>query len=248
MSAAAFRNGQFGGIGRVSSEQMRSAGLVRGALPMAPSRANLSFSGRAAAFTPRTAAATHFFTHQQPAAVQHMSFAQQRSAMEGNTRPAGNAAGAGGRQFGTAAGGARAADPAGMARGGQSAAPAGGGWRRFGEPGGQSPSPAGRGESNESRGQNPVLQNTRPSQAGGSGWDRFGEPGSRQSSPGYSAPRYSAPNYSAPRYSAPSYSAPRYSAPAGRSSSPSYSAPRSGGGGGSRSSGGGHSSGGHGHR
>jgi hypothetical protein len=272
MSAEAFRGGQFGSISRVSGEQVRSAGLVRGAVPIAPSRANLNFSNRAAAFTPRGAANQHFFTHQQPSAAQRIPFAQQRGALEGATRAGGNAAPAagGGRQLGgSAAGNTRPAESGAMARGGQAgAAPssgaAGGGWRRFGEPGAQNSAPAaGRSEGNAMRGgQNPAMQNTRPSQAGGNGWQRFGEPGtSRQAAPsgGYSAPRYSAPSsssprysspsYSAPRYSAPSNSAPRYSAPAGRSAAPSYSAPRGGssggGGGGARSSGGGgHGSGG----
>lgn len=254
ISAEGFRAGRFNTIGRVAPEQVRSAGLVRGAMPIAPSRANMSFTGRNPAFTPNVAN-QHFFTHQAPVASQRMGFGQ-------------SAAGAG-RQFG-----GRSAAPA------ASAPSAAGGWRRFGEPGGgQAVAPnAARGGGNNFRGaQNPAMENTRPPQAGGSnGWQRFGAPGAgRQSAPSYNAPannppRYNAPSYSQPRYSAPSYnppsggqrggySQPSYSAPRGGGgySAPSYSAPRSGGGGGgggSRSSGGGGGGshggggGGHGHR
>jgi len=260
MTAEEFRSGHFGSIGRVSGEQVRSAGLVRGAVPMTPGAAHLNFSDRQAAYTPRSVAGSHFFTHQQPVTAQRIPFAQQRgSSFEGGTRAGGNTAQPAGRSFGNAAGSGRsfgngatgrAADPAPSARGAQSVpTPPTGGWRRFGEPGGQTSTPAARGEANSYRGnENPVIQSTRPSQSGGnSGWGRFGEPGARQSAPANSAPRYNAP-----RYNAPSYSAPRYSAPSGRSSAPSYSAPRGGGGGGggSHTGGGGHSGGGggHGHR
>ena len=105
----------------------------------------------------------------------------------------------------------------------------GGGWRRFGEPGGQSAGAQGsaRSESNV-RGSTPnQVQNTRPQSSNGGGWQRFGEPGNAPHQ-GYNGSGNS--------------SAPRYNTPAPRQSAPSYSAPRggtSGGGGGSHPSGGG---------
>ncbi len=88
---------------------------------------------------------------------------------------------------------------------------------------------------------NPSVENTRPSQSGGTAWQRFGTPNASRNAPTGNAPRYNAPaqrNYSAPAQR-------NYSAPAQRSA-PSYSAPRGGGGGGNHASsgGGGHSSGG----
>ncbi|HXS94094.1 MAG TPA: DUF6600 domain-containing protein [Candidatus Limnocylindrales bacterium] len=265
LSTEAFRGGRFSSIGRVGGEQVRSAGLVRGTLPVQPGNAHLNFSDRQAAFTPRTAANQRFFTHQQPAGPSRIPFSQQRGAVE--------QAGGAGRQFG---GNGRQQLGGAMGRTndrpGTASAPSNGGWRRFGEPGnGQSQAPAaGRNEQFRGNAAAPQMQNTRPQQSGGnSGWGRFGEPGAgrqfggRQQAAPQSQPRYEQrPSYSAPAqrpsYSEPqrpSYSAPAqrpsYSAP--RQSAPSYSAPRgnSGGGGGGRPSGGGggggHAGGGGGH-
>jgi hypothetical protein len=213
------RAGRFNNIGRVSGDQIRNAGMVRGQVPVAPSNANLHFANRGAGFVPRNAGSNQrFFAHQEPAAAQRTPFAQQQRGFES----------APGRTFGTNAGGSRPAAQSG-------------GWPRFGQPGGQ------QGSSAPSR-SSMAVENTRtPSAAGGqsrSGWSRFGEPRNSapaaQSAPrqgyqggnGFGSPRNAgrpaapaAPSYSAPRQSAPSYSAPRQSAP-------SYSAPRGGGGGG----------------
>ena len=238
MRVGDFQAGRFNTIGRVSGDQIRSAGLVRGQVPIAPSASHLQFSSRSAAFVPRSTGNTHFFTHQQPAASQRTPFAQQQRSFEagrtvspqarGGNAPASVAANR--QEVG------RGSSQAPAARSG--AAQSGGGWPRFGQPG------ATGAATNR-------FENTRPSTAGGSqgassGWSRFGEPrggSATQSAPrstyqggsGYSSPRYnspaapsagrdrpSAPSYSAPRPSAPSYSAPR--------SAPSYSAPRGGGG------------------
>jgi len=262
VSAANFRGGQFGSnIMHASGEQLRSAGQVRGQMPIGPSSANLRYSDRAGSFTPRAGGATSFFTHQQTSAVQHMAVTQGlRGAEQSGRESATPSRAAGGSQVGASRSGAPAA-----ARPGQNGA-SGGGWSRFGEPAGGAHTESGA----RPGGQNPAQQNTRPSQSpNGSGWRGFGEPSGgghaaaaggqgsnaaqrpspssngrpesmriapqvmheRQSAPGNSAPN------SAPR-SAPNYSAPR--------SAPSYSAPRpsGGGGGSSRPSGGGHSSGG----
>jgi hypothetical protein len=226
-----FRAGRFNAIGRVSGEQLRTAGAVSGRVPVAPSNANLAFANRGAGFVPRNTGSQRFFAHQQPAAVQRTPFAQQQRGFESL---------GGGRTFGTNSGANRPAAQSG-------------GWPRFGQPGGQGSGAPSRSTAMENT--------RPPSASGGQnngGWSRFGEPRNssgpsqaapRQgyqggggfgrpaapSAPSYSGPRQSAPSYSAPRQSAPSYSAPRQSAPsysAPRQSAPSYSAPRGGGGGG----------------
>ena len=266
MNAGDFRSGRFNNVSRVSGGQIREAGLVRGQMPIGPTNANLHFSDRAAANIPRTNENTRFFTHQQPNPAQRIPFSQQRSGGQLSSgaptinRGLSNSA-SGARDAAPQNGGFRGqqsqpgGQPSGMSRGSQSPSNSGsGGWRRFGEPAGQTGSPQGsaRSQSNGLRGSTPnrAFENTRPPSSSSSeapanrgGWQRFGEPGggsrqpqaapSRQyqGNPGYgggSAPRYSAPSNSRPSYSAPSYSAPR-SAPS--YSAPSYSAPRGGGGG-----------------
>ncbi len=241
VTAANFRGGQFGGnIMHASGEQLRSAGMVRGQMPIGPSSANMRFSDRAAGFTPRAGGATSFFTHQQPGAVQHMAVTQGlrssgQSAVENRT--------GGGAPSGAGRTGAPAA-----ARPEQNGAS---GWSRFGTPSGQAAgAPRQEGAAGRSS-QSPGVQNTRPSQApGNNGWRGFGEPsngghpsvgagGRSQTAPaggqgGQGGQRYNiAPQVMHERQSAPSSSAPRsapsYSAP---KSAPSYSAPRPSGGGG----------------
>ncbi len=252
VTAAGFRGGQFGGIVHASGEQIRSAGLVRGQMPIGPSAANLHFSERAGGvYRPSSSGASHFFTHQQPAAAQHMAVTQSfRESAYSSRAASGSTAG---ERFGAG----QAARPA------QNGASGG---RSFGSAAGQSGAQwGGR--------QNPATQNTRPSggsqapaqSQGGASWRRFGEPGNEnrgvgtgggnsgaggqrfESQPRSSAPQNSRPesmrisppvvherpssgqSYGAPRQSAPSYSAPRQSAPsysAPRQSAPSYSAPR----------------------
>ena len=245
LGAEDFRNGRFGSVGHPGSEQLRTAGLIQGQVGIAPSRSNLQYGARSTAFTPHTSASTRFFSHQQPAAVARVPFAQQQRAMEQGSRPSQAAAVA--RPGGALNDRPATAGGAGLmnrpnAPGAAAATGANGGFRRFGDPGAQ---PAGAAASNAA--QRSAMQNTRPSaqtaaQAPSGGYRRFGSPGS---SPQYGAPQYNAPQSrpSQPAYSAPSRgSAPSYSAPS-RSSAPGYSAPaRSSGSGGG--GGGGHSSGG----
>ena len=255
MAVNDFRGGRFSAIGRVSGDQIRTAGLVRGQVPVAPTASHLQFANRGAGFVPQNTGNQRFFTHQQPVAPQRTPFAQQQRAF-----------GQPGRTFGSnSTPGMTPNRPAEAARGSvptqQSAAQAGGmsrgaqpgnGFARGGQPGGQ-----GSGASSRP---NPALENTRPwSAAGGQsggGWSRFGEPrssggpsqptprSSYQGGSGFGSPRSSAPavhdrpsvpSYSAPRPNAPSYSGPRgggggFSAPRGGGGG--FSAPRGGGGGG----------------
>ena len=234
VGAADFRNGRFGGIGRVSADQVRSAGLVRGQMPIAPTNASLRFSDRQAAAVPRSSGNTRFFSHQgTAAAVNRIPFAQQQRAFEqgaGRAPEAANLRGSGsaaaGAQANTGMRGAvqndrpsRAAEPSGSSVATQRSASTGG-WQRFGEPGGSQNAP----------------RTAQPSQGGG-GWNRFGSTGSVRPSAPQSQSQYR--GNSGGSYSAPS----RPSSPSSGGSSGSgghTSAPRSSGGGGGHSSGGGH--------
>ena len=259
VAANGFRGGQFGTISHLGADQIRTAGLVRGQMPIGPSAANMHFAGGAsgAAFRPSSAGASHFFTHQQPVAAQHMA------ATESFRSAAAARASNGSDRFGGAQAGRSTANGAASAGAGQ----------RFGSNG----APANGSNAPWGGRQSPATQNTRPGGAGqtpspAGSWRRFGEPGGsnaphnegqqprsfgggqnggraninppvvheRQGGSGYNSAPRQAPSYSAPQRQAPSYNPPaRQSAP---------SAPRSGGGGGRPSGGGGgHSSGG-GHR
>ncbi len=216
LRAEDFQNGRFGGVRHPAGEELRTAGLISGQVGIAPSRGNLQYAARSAAFTPRGTGSTRFFTHQQPASVSRVPFAQQTRGLAPAARP------------GT---GAVANTRPGVAAG--SGAVPSGGFRRFGDPGAQG-SGLGASVAQRNAAQQPAAQT--PSSTG---YRRFGSPGSsaQSSPPQYSAPaqaRSNQPSYSAtPRAPAPSYSAPSHaSAPA-----PSYGAP-------ARSSGGGSSGGG----
>lgn len=228
MAMRDFQAGRFNTIGRVSGEQMRTAGLVRGQVPVAPSASHMQFANRSVGFVPRNSGNQRFFTHQTPAAVQRTPFAQQQQ--PGRTF--------GNQGRGTANSAANIAPSRGSLPSQQPAANFGrpnpsvqntrppsvtgaqtGGWSRFGEPRSAAA---------------PAQSAPRSSYQGGSG---FGSPrNSAPSAPSASRDRPSMPSYSAPRQSAPSYSAPRGGG--------GFGAPRGGGGGGGSHGGGGHASGG----
>jgi hypothetical protein len=253
ISANDFRDGRFRNVGRVSSDQVREAGLVRGQMPIRPGSSNLRFSDRNAAHVPQgRAESANFFRHQQPSPAQRIPFAQQQRGFEGRT-----------------GGSAQPQIPnRGLSQSPPNQGGGAGGWRRFGEPGGQASQPVNPAARNDGgfrgnpRGQS--LENTRPPNAGGNqqapsrGWQRFGEPagGQRQQPPQSAAPQQSAPRQefrgyqgggslrvappvvrerqSEPRYQqAPRNDGPRYSAPQ-RDSGPrgGFGSPRSFGGGG----------------
>ena len=256
-----FRAGRFGGVMRVQPDQVRQAGMVRGAMPLSPTGSAFRFSDRNVRNVPRASANQQFFRHEQPNPAQRTSFGRATEA-----RTVGGQAG-GGQTFGSQRPGASSnsgfrqeqANP--MTRQAPGNAGATGGWRRFGEPGGQSASNgsmrqniAPRSDSGALRGNGNLPQaSSRP---------RFGEPNATprqqyssrpQTDPGmqrgFSRPGESSPqrSFNAPSsrgFSAPSSPPQRsYGGPPQRSA-PSYSPPaRSFGGGGSspapRSSGGG---------
>jgi hypothetical protein len=248
---ADFQGGRFQGITHYTGSQIRDARVVQGGMPIAPGAANLRFSERQAAAAPRAAANTHFFSREQPAAVERIPFAQQQRAFQ-EARP-GNGGGTG-RDVSSP----RAAGPAqGEMRQGAQAQqqPAqAGGWRRFGDrPGQDAAPPVNRNtpaQSNTQSSQNPAARtNETPAQQNRSGWQRFGAPGTetetapprnpetqsapqagwnRFGSPGTtpSQPRQQTPPPAYRSNPAPSYRAPQYSpAPAPRQSAPQSSPP-----------------------
>ena len=228
---ADFQAGRFNSIGRYSGSQIGQAGVVRGAMPITPTSANLRFSNRAVTNVPRSSANTHFFAHQQPSAAARVPFAEQQRAMSGAAMSSRSTAGASG--VGRAAPGqsaARSQQPQAGTAPGSGQNQAAGGWRRFGEPGSSQAAPRSQA----------APQNSR-------GWTGFGNPGSSSGAP---RQQYSQPQ-STYRGNAGS-SAPqslRIAPPVvqQRSSGGGYSAPRSYSGGSSAHSSGGSSRGG-GHR
>jgi hypothetical protein len=234
-----FANGRFTSTMRVSPEQLRSASLVRGQVPIAPSASSLRFSDR-----PVTARSTtnfnntHFFSHSTPAAVNRVPFAQQQRSLgqiSSHTSTTSAAPSAGSLHAGaeTASRGASTAGSSGTD-----------GWRRFGSPaeGTAAHSPANGGASNSWH-----TPGDRPATSGSSeGWRRY-QPGSEPA-----GSRYGATGSGSPRslQIAPPIVRERSSS----SGSATAKAPSSGGGHvSSYGGGGGHSSGGggggsHGHR
>ena len=208
VAAGDFRAGRFNSVGRVSAEEMHSAGLVRGQMPIGPTNENLHFANHAASFTPRSNENTHFFAHQQPSAAARVPFSQQQRAM-GAVGSAGPAASRG-NEMANRPPAENVARPQPAGPGGnsvQAARPSqngasGAGWRRFGEPA------AGNGATGT---RNPVMENTRPSPSTGNGMQRFGVPNaSRNNAPANNAPRS---NNSAPGYNNAPRNNPGYNAP-----------------------------------
>src|SRR5262249_39078545 len=129
-----FQGGRFNGISRFSGDQVREAGLIRGQMPVAPSRGSLNFSDRAATVVPRESRNTQFFSRERPAAAQRIPFEEQRQAFSG--RPAANVAAQNRGAF------ENTRPPAAGER-----TQSRGGWQRFGEPSRQSAAPPNGGES-----------------------------------------------------------------------------------------------------
>jgi len=247
-----FQNGRFQTISHFSGAQIRDARVAQGAMPLAPGAANLRFSAKAIATTPRANANQQFFSREQPSPAARIPFAQQQRAFQaaraGNSSP-------------VAQSGARQATP------GQPGA-----WNRFGDRTAQETQP--QSNRNVPQAQNPAArENDAPAQQDRAGWQRFGAPGAQTEGGGrpatppaaqsgangwnrFGSPGSAVPNAPRPQNPAPAYRAPQYSAPS-RPSAPqsSPSRPSGGGGGGGggmshsggsggASGGGGHSSGG----
>jgi len=251
---------QFGRSGAqfqtLNHAQIQGAGLVRGAVPVSPSRSSLQFSNRAASGNFAQSHATSFASHMQAPQANRVSFQQQQRAMQQATHP--NVMEASRAGVGNSAAGSRGFS--GSAAGsGASGAGASHGWSRFGEPihGSGSSSSYGRSTSPSSSGawQRSGSSGSSAGSSGAYGSRAYGSSQGIRISPSIVQPR--SPSYS-PGYSTrgPSASqAPRSSSGEGsaRSSSSGGSsrgasgggASRSSGGGGGHSGGGGHGGGGH---
>jgi hypothetical protein len=127
VNAGDFTRGRAGNLVKVSDNELRGAGLVRGQVPLAPERESLRMADREvrSGAVPGTSGNGRFFSRRQPAAVDRVAFDDQRRGMEqvarrtfGEPRTTGNAAG--GRVANIQ--GRREAEPAR-------------GWRRADEPG-----------------------------------------------------------------------------------------------------------------
>ena len=174
-----FRAGRFNQVVRASGEQLQQASFVRGPIPVAPDRANLRFSDRQAAVTPRASGNTRVFSYRQPAPAQRIPFADQRRGFEqaGIATPSTRGNGFGGTSEVRLPGGV--SNQAAPVRGSQP------GWQRFGEPRAPQAQVAPQieprqvepaGPQSGIRGAN-GYGNSAPVPAGNRGWSRFGDPG-----------------------------------------------------------------------
>jgi hypothetical protein len=229
VSSREFANGRFTSTMRVNADQLRSASLVRGQVPIAPTAASQRFSDRPV--TARSSTnfnSTHFFSHNQPAAASRVPFSQQQRSLG---QISGRAAGS------TAAPSANAArSTSETASRGSANAPASGaagnsGWRRFGDPAAHG-SASGQAAAGSSEGWRRYQPSTESS-------------GARYGSSGYSSPRslQIAPPIVRERSSSTASSSSKAPSSSGSSSASSHA---------SSASSGGHSGGGgggsHGHR
>lgn len=181
---SAMRAGEFGranvssaNLVRPGAGELARAGMVRGALPMAPSRESTQFSSRAAntAGLPRTSENTRFFSHSAPSQTSRVPFEQQRQAMNAATQ----------RSFGGAAPAARSGS-GGMNPGSAN----GGGWQRF-DSSTRSAAPQGRSGYTAPRSPQPVRVSPQIVQprGGSRGSTRSGSSGSRSNGGRSSGPR-----------------------------------------------------------
>lgn len=169
-----FRTGRYNAA-RLSDADFRGASLVRGQLPVTPDRANLRFSDRDAAGSPRSSDSGRFFSRRSPAAVDRVSFDDQRRGVDEVRR----------RTFGETGGGVAAQADRGSRR--DVAEDGSRGWRRVGEtraPGAEGRSGDVRG--GETRGSEPAAGRSRDRSNTDGNWRRFGSPGGTSRSSGLS--------------------------------------------------------------
>jgi hypothetical protein len=190
VSAREFANGRFTSTMRVSPEQLRSASLVRGQVPVAPTASSLRFSDRAVTARSTTNFNnTKFFSHNPPAAVNRVPFAQQqRSLAQMSGRASSTPSTSASRPTSEAAsrGATTSNAPASTSTAGN------GGWRRFGDPASNSATHSSASGTASSGWHTP---GDRPATADSSseGWRRYSpsteSSGARYGSSGSSSPR-----------------------------------------------------------
>jgi hypothetical protein len=91
VNANEFGHGRFTPI-QVPPQQLRQASLVRGQVPIGPTASSLRFSDRQVAppTRPTNFNNSHFFSHNQPAAINRVPFAQQQQSLGQISGRAGN--------------------------------------------------------------------------------------------------------------------------------------------------------------
>ncbi len=188
----------------LNRSQIQSAGLVHGAVPVAPDRSSLRMSDRAATVNGGQSRATNFVSHAQATRANHVSFDSQQRGMQQMSRSSfsGSGAGAAGASGRPAAGGSPGASGWQRAGGSSGASPAGGnastasrgGWNRFGDTsraGSASSSPGAAPRTNFSGGNQPVrispsiVQQRPNSSAQGNGGSRPSSGGGAHASGGH---------------------------------------------------------------
>ena len=168
LSVHDFQNGRGSNIVRPTAAQFASAGMIRGAVPLAAGGAAMRFSGRAASYVPRSGSHTTFVHSPQAAAGARGIAGQGGVAARAN----GGAGSAGWSRFGAAGTQSNA--------GGRPSSPSSG-WQRFGAPNsGYRNSPYSGGSQRYN-----APANSAPSQP------RYGAPSQQRSAPSSSAPRSS---------------------------------------------------------
>jgi hypothetical protein len=161
----------FGGpnqrFGVASREQLRSASLFRGQMPVTPTAASTRFANRQAMANPRLNSVSNrsFFQHQRPPSVARASFAQQSSHLQQSSQ----------RAFGRMGGQGNNAQNTG--RGFAQNPGQGGGYSRFGGgQGGMSPQNS-HGVPPNMRNESGFQGNSRMVGSQNGGWQHFGQPG-----------------------------------------------------------------------
>jgi hypothetical protein len=247
---------QFGRAGAqvqaLNRSQIQSAGLVHGAVPVAPGRSSLQMSNRTPSGNYPQSRAQNFASHMQTPQVSHVSFNDQQRGMQGLSRSdlTSHSTSLGSTGIGSRGNSGLSRTTPGSGSAGASGGGTGHGWNRFGEP-----IHGSSGSSSQSLG-GPA----RPSTNASGGWQRSGDTrpggsysgtGSRYSSPGYAGGNGQAirinPSIVQQRSQSGANSTRTTSSGGSTRSSGTSSAPRSSGGssGGGHSGGGGHGGGGH---
>jgi len=171
LSAHDFQNGRAANIVRPTAAQFASAGMIRGAVPLAAGSAATRFSSRAASYVPRSSGHTTFF-HSPQAGAAARGMASQGGVNRAGAQPGAAARSNGGSgSTGWSRFGAPGTQSSGAARPASSSSS---GWQRFGQP-------------NSGSSQHySATPNSSPSQ------QHYSAPSQQRSSaPAYSAPRAS---------------------------------------------------------
>jgi hypothetical protein len=190
-----FQVGRVTNIRSLRSNDLRTASLVHGQVPVTPERASLRLADRDVNVRAAAVQNDRFFSRRTPSRVDRVSFDDQRRGMEQITRRTfegegrasriesagarGSVSGGAtpGRTGGSEGRGWRTADSAAGSTGTRTAAAENGGWRRFGEPSVRGGDPSRSADGSARRSAEESSNGGRSD--GNSGWERFGQPSTR---------------------------------------------------------------------